>query len=116
MYLLTRNMFEVSNLRHTEAGEVVLGSEQVGDFLPPAFGHRVQGALAGQDQPEIDFCHITRLQSVSQLIGKPRPGRGAVARVFVLRARMTPLKLSLTRGRKGYLATHPVLPVPDSLT
>ena len=46
MYLLTRNMFEVSNLRHTEAGEVVLGSEQVGDFLPPAFGHRVQGALA----------------------------------------------------------------------
>lgn len=37
MYLLAGNMFEVSNLRHTEAGGVVLGSEQVGDFLPPAF-------------------------------------------------------------------------------
>ena len=50
MYLLTRNMFEVSNLRHTEAGEVVLGSEQVGDFLPPAFGHRLQGPDAVEDQ------------------------------------------------------------------
>ena len=28
MYLLTRNMFEVSNLRHTEASGVVLGGEQ----------------------------------------------------------------------------------------
>ena len=30
MYLLVGNMFEVSNLRHTEAGGVVLGGEQVG--------------------------------------------------------------------------------------
>ena len=51
MYLLTRNMFEVSNLRHTEAGEVVLSSEQVGNFLPPPLGHGFEGAFAGQDQP-----------------------------------------------------------------
>lgn len=50
MYLLAGNMFEVSNLRHTEAGGVVLGSEQVGDFLPPAFGHRLQGPDAVEDQ------------------------------------------------------------------
>ena len=41
VYLLAGNMFE--------AGEVVLGSEQVGDFLPPAFGHRFEGSDAVED-------------------------------------------------------------------
>ena len=57
MYLLTGNMSEVSNLRHTEAGGVVLGSEQVGDFLPPAFGHLLQGAFPGYDHARIKLDH-----------------------------------------------------------
>ena len=51
MYLLVGNMFEVSNLRHTEAGGVVLGGEQVCNFLPPPLGHGFEGAFSGQDQP-----------------------------------------------------------------
>ena len=51
MYLLVGNMFEVSNLRHTEAGGVVLGGEHIGDLLPPPLGHGFEGALTGQDQP-----------------------------------------------------------------
>ena len=42
-----------SRVRGSGLGLAGLASQQIGDFLPPAFGHRFDGAFTGQNQPAV---------------------------------------------------------------